>query len=246
MTMPQATPEPIVTRAKSLQPAAAPNQCSAAVSARTSFSTTVGNPVRLPTMFTNGTSTQSRNGDTRTTSDRGDTGPARLIPTARMPESAAASASTARAMRSVTEPGSVPSSGIVRSVRMRARMSVVTRLSWVAESLMPTRWARSTLMSIGCAGRPVRWVDAVSDSVIRPTSLSDRAILVRVAGDIPARLARSARDSGPWTSRSMTTDRAVSDRAGNGVASFCMSETISWRRRASALTCVPPDLITRA
>src|SRR6476620_6450930 len=101
--MPHATPEPMVTNAKSLHPAAAPNQCSAAVMALTSFSTTAGKPVLLRIISTRVTSDQSKNGDTRTTSERGETGPAKLTPTTRMAGSPSTSSDTAVAITSVTD-----------------------------------------------------------------------------------------------------------------------------------------------
>lgn len=73
----------------------------------------------------------------------------------------------------------------------------------------------------------MRCVVAASDSLTVPLSAKVRIIRVRLAGESPDRRARSARDWGPWTSRSTRTAREVSDRAGNGEPTFCMDEMIS-------------------
>ena len=129
----------MVTRAKFVAPAAAPNQCSAAVSARTSFSMTVGSPVRSWISRPTGTFSQPRNGDRVTTWDCGSTGPARLIPTVATNGSAASSVSTASAIWSIaawTDPAGSP---MVRWASTVLRMSVRTRLISPARSLMPMR-----------------------------------------------------------------------------------------------------------
>ncbi len=215
-TNPKPTPVPTVISASEVQPTPAPNQCSVAVSARTSFSAPVGMPSRSVSRSARCTSVQPRNGESVTTWRPSTTArsPARAIPPATIEPNRPANPAWTAAIWSITASGSRAGMGSSWLATMRAPRSVTTANSASPVSLTPRKCRAACRTRSSSLGRPVAPRSSTSPSVTRPWSISARVTRVRLARDTPSRRAISARGSGPWMSSSRSALRSASPSAG--------------------------------